>query len=113
MNIESFVSEALRQIGAGVNSAHGKPGIKIASKPFRVAGTESIAGHMIDEDSKNLISLVEFDLSVVVQAKLEGEASAKLEVAGFSFGGGKVDSGIDQTRTQRIKFQIPVTFPKP
>jgi hypothetical protein len=111
MNIQSFVSEALRQIGTGVQSAHGQPGIKISPIPFRVAGTESLAGHMLDNATKGLIVLVEFDLSVVVQAKLEGEASAKLEVVGFNLGGGKIDTGIDQTRTQRIKFSVPVTFP--
>jgi hypothetical protein len=113
MNIESFVSESLRQIGAGVQSAHEQPGIKISPQPLRVVGDTTLAGNMVDQASRRVIVLVEFDLSVVVQAKIEGEAAAKLEVIGLNLGGGKVDAGIDQTRTQRIKFHVPVTFPPP
>ena len=38
---------------------------------------------------------------------------AGLEVLGVELGGGKVESGIDHTRVQRIKFEVPVSFPAP
>jgi len=114
MNIESFVSESLRQIGSGVLSAHEQPGIKISQQPLRIAGGDAtLAGHMVDQASRRTIVLVEFDLSVIVTAKADGSVSAKLEVFSFDFGGGKVEAGIDHTHTQRVKFQVPVTFTPP
>ncbi len=53
--------------------------------------------------------MVEFDLSVTVQEKFEGEAGANLTVLGIG-GKGAVGSSIDQTRIQRIKFQVPIAF---
>ena len=49
----------------------------------------TVAGHMLDDDGQ-LIVMIEFDLSVVVHAKIEGEAEAKLEVFSYSLGGGKI-----------------------
>ena len=114
MNIESFVSEALTQLGAGIAKAHGKPGVTISPRPYMRDDTSNTAGsHLVDTESDRLITFVDFDLSVVVRSKIKGEASAKLEVLGFDLGGGKIDGGIDHTRVQRIKFQVPVTFPAP
>jgi len=30
---------------------------------------------------------------------------------GLDVGGGKIEGGIDHTRVQRIKFEVPVSFP--
>ena len=112
MNIEGFVSEALAQLGAGITKAYGKPGITVSPRPYMRDDNSNTAGtYMVDSSSERAIVLVEFDLSVVVRSKIEGEASAKLEVLGFDLGSGKIDGGIDHTRVQRIKFQVPVTFP--
>jgi hypothetical protein len=113
MNIETFVSESLRQIGAGVEAAKKQQGYKISPRPLRAAGgSTEVAGNMVDCSTGTVIVLVEFDLSVVVRAKIEGEASAKLEVFSFDIGSGKIDAGIDHTRAQRIKFHVPVSFPE-
>ncbi len=65
----------------------------------------------MDSSSQGVIVFVEFDLSVVVRSQVAGEAQAKLEVLGLDIGGGKIDGGVDHTRVQRVKFQIPVSFP--
>lgn len=112
MNIESFVSETLEQLGAGVVKAHGKPGVTISPRPYMRDDTSNTAGdHLVDSSSQGLIVFVEFDLSVVVRSQVAGEAQAKLEVLGLDVGGGKIDGGVDHTRVQRVKFQIPVSFP--
>jgi hypothetical protein len=38
-------------------------------------------------------------------------AKAKLEVIGLDLGGAELNGGVDHTRVQRIKFQVPVSFP--
>lgn len=107
MNVEEFVSESLRQIGAGVVRAAACPGINVSPRPHGGPETSATVGHL-RADGK-LIVLVEFDLSVSVQSKLEGTAGGGLTVLGI---GGKADvsGGLDQTRVQRLKFQIPVTL---
>ena len=44
MNIESFVSQTLEQLGAGVVKAHGKPGVTISPRPYMRDDTSNTAG---------------------------------------------------------------------
>jgi len=112
MNIESFVSQALEELGSGVVKAQGKSGITISPRPYMRDDPSNTAGdHLVDSASQAIIVFVEFDLSVVVRSQIAGEAQAKLEVRGLDMGGGKVDGGVDHTRVQRVKFEIPVSFP--
>ena len=112
MNVEDFVRETLEQLGAGIASVHGKRGITVSPRPFMRDDPSNTAGdHLIDSSSQAIIDFVEFDLSVVVRSQLAGEAHANLEVASFDFGGGKIDGSLDHTRTQRVKFRVPVCFP--
>jgi hypothetical protein len=113
MNIENFVSEALEQLGAGIAKAHGKPGITISPSPYMRDDPSNTAGdHLVEIGTGRLVVFVAFDLSVVIRSQIAGEAGAKLEVLGFDLGGGKLESGLDHTRVQRIKFQVPVSFPE-
>jgi hypothetical protein len=117
MDIESFVSEALAQLGSGINKARGKPGIRISPTAYMEEGSNTAAGRPVDDTQSGLIiNFVEFDLSVVVASRVEGSAEAKakaklLQVLDLDFGGAKAEGGIDHTHVQRIKFQVPVSFP--
>ena len=111
MNIENFVSEALEQLGAGIAKVHGKPGITISPSPYMRDDPSNTGDYLVEVGTGRLVVFVEFDLSVVIRSQITGEAGAKLEVLGFDFGGGKLESGLDHTRVQRIKFKVPVSFP--
>ncbi len=112
MDIERFVSQALEQLGAGMAKAQGSRGVTISPRPYMRDDPSNTAGnHLVDSGSGGIIVFVEFDLSVVVRSRVSGRAGAKLEVLGLDLGGGKINSGIDHTRIQRMKFQIPVSFP--
>jgi hypothetical protein len=112
MNVDSFVSQALEQIGVGIVKAQGKPGITISPRPYMRDDTSNTAGdHLVDSSSQGVIVFVEFDLSVVVRSQVAGEAHVQLEVLSLDMGGAKIDGGIDHTRIQRVKFQVPVSFP--
>jgi hypothetical protein len=111
MDIESFVSQALEQLGSGISKARGKPGITISPRPYRASST--VAGHLIDKSGGGGVNFVEFDLSVAVRSHVDSSAGAKakLEVIGLDLGGAELKGGVDHTRVQRIKFQVPVSFP--
>jgi hypothetical protein len=113
MNIESFVSETLEQLGAGIDKVKGKPGIKVSPAPYMAEGGSNLAGDRLIDSTGNgaIVVFVQFDLSVVVTKRAEGGVKAGLEVLGFDFGGGKIEGGIDHTRVQRIKFEVPGSFP--
>ena len=112
MDIESFVSEALEQLGAGIEKARGKPGIRVAPTPM-LGGGNKAADHAVTQGTRDIINFIEFDLSVAVRSHVDSSAGAKakLEVIGLDLGGAELKGGIDQTRVQRIKFQVPVSFP--
>ncbi len=81
MNIQEFVSESLKQISRGVMDARQEKGITVSPQTLR--GRDNTAGgHMVDHTDYPVM-LVEFDLSVAVQPKLEGEATAGLTVLGM------------------------------
>ena len=112
MNVEDFVRETLQQLGAGIASAHGHRGITISPRPYMRDDPSNTAGdYLVDSSGQVIVEFVEFDLSVVVRSQVAGEAHAKLEVASLDLGGGKVDGSLDHTRTQRVKFRVPVSFP--
>jgi hypothetical protein len=107
MNVQEFISESLRQISAGVASAKGEKGITISPQPE--INSILASKQLVTSGDYRSIIMVEFDLSVTVQEKFEGEAGANLTVLGIG-GKGAVGSSIDQTRIQRIKFQVPIAF---
>ena len=74
--------------------------------------TNTAGDRAVEMRTHNIISFVEFDLSVAVRSHVDGsaEAKAKLEVIGLDLGGAELKGGIDHTRVQRIKFQVPVSF---
>ena len=115
MDIDSFVSQALEQLGSGINKARGKPGVRISPIAFVDENTNTAGGHLVDERNHYIVSFVEFDLSVAVRSHVEGSAGAKakLEVIGIGLdlSGAELKGGRDHTRVQRIKFQVPVSFP--
>ena len=114
MDIESFVSEALEQLGAGVDKVRDKPGITISPRPYMNEHTNAAGDHAIEMRGGGIISFIEFDLSVVVTSRVEGSAGAKakLEVIGLDLGGAELKGGIDHTHVQRVKFQVPISFPR-
>jgi hypothetical protein len=116
MDIESFVSQALEQLGSGISKARGKNlGIRISPTAYMDENTNTAGGRLVDDRGHYIVSFVEFDLSVAVHSHGEGSAGvkAKLEVIGLDLGGAELKGGLDHTHVQRIKFQVPVSFPAP
>jgi hypothetical protein len=65
MNIESFVSEALEQLGAAVEKVKGKPGISVAPVPYAEEGSNLAGNRLIDSRGNGAIAVfVQFDLTL-------------------------------------------------
>ena len=113
MDIETFVSQTLEQLGAGIAKAKDKPGISVSPVPYARDDQSNLAGDRLIDSRGNgaIIVFVQFDLSVVVTTRAEGGVKAGLQVLGVELGGGKVEGGIDHTRVQHVKFEVPVSFP--
>ena len=113
MDIDSFVSQALEQLGSGISKARDKPGIRISPTAYMNEATNTAGDRLVDDRGHFIVSFVEFDLSVVVRLHGEGSAGAKakLEMIGLDLGGAELKGGVDHTHVQRIKFQVPVSFP--
>ncbi len=111
--VESFVSQALEQLGSGISKARDKPGIRISPTAYMNEATNTAGDRLVDDRGHFIVSFVEFDLSVVVRLHGEGSAGAKakLEMIGLDLGGAELKGGVDHTHVQRIKFQVPVSFP--
>jgi len=89
MDIESFVSQALEQLGAGIEKARSKPGITVSPRPLLSERDNTAADRAVSHRGRDIISFVEFDLSVAVTSRVEGgaEAKAQLQVIGLDLGG--------------------------
>jgi len=113
MDIESFVSQTLEQLGKGIENAKGKRGINVSPVPYARDDQSNLAGERLIDSRGNgaIVVFVQFDLSVVVRGHATGGAKAGLEVLGLDFGGAKLEGGINHTKVQRIKFEVPVSFP--
>ena len=109
MKIQDFISETLCEISEGVRRATQDKSIEVCPRCLFDENAKTAGQFLVSMHSKHPVTVIEFDLSVIVQSKIGGQARAGLEVLGF---GGKTDvtAGIDHTRVQRIKFQIPVAF---
>jgi hypothetical protein len=78
MNVEDFVREALQQLGAGIASVQGRPGITVSPRPYMRDDPSNTAGdHLVDSSGQVIIEFVEFDLSVVVSLTTRWRGSRK------------------------------------
>jgi hypothetical protein len=96
MDIESFVSQTLEQLGAGIEKVKGKPGINVSPAPITRYDNSNLAGdHIIDSRGNGaVVVFVQFDLSVVVRGHAEGGAKAGLEVLGFDSAARSLKAGL-------------------
>ena len=85
MKIESFVSQALEQLGAGIEKVKDKPGIRISPIPYTDPSSNLAGGRLIDSQGNGaIIVFVQFDLSVVVTARRR-RGEGRIRGARFGF----------------------------
>ncbi len=110
MNLETFVSESLQQIIAGVRSAQR---LSPASAIINPRGKTAVADDAPTELHSGLpVHQVEFDIAVTVAESHEGKAGGGLVVIGIGLAGNK-SSKSETSSVSHIKFSVPIVWPDP
>lgn len=108
MDLKDFVSESLKQIIDGVVDAQDhafNAGAAVA--PQRVINMEAIRLGIDDRMEQS----IEFDVAVTAQESQEKQGKAGISIPYFN-AGGKISAGQENSTISRIKFSVPVLFPR-
>ena len=112
MQLNEFITESLNQVFAGISdakktaAAHG-----FQVNPWITSGKSDTTGVLVDRETKTPVQIVEFDVAVTTVESEQSKAGAGLFVAGLGLGG---QLRADETNTivSRIKFSVPIAFPR-
>ena len=119
MNLEEFVETSLKQIISGVKKAQQAtrlPGkheteADVVNPAIMYSADFAPKGKYFATIGKNLVHFVDFDVAVTTDSSSEAKAGLNLKVAGIGLGGGGGVVDRDSV-VSRIKFQVPIMFPK-
>jgi hypothetical protein len=118
MDLQTFISESLRQIIVGVRSAQEyvtqhPTGAIVNPGGLRALQKDSKGQFQAHDASTGLpVHQVEFDVAVTIAQSSEGKAGGGLLVAGLGIGGQKT-SAAESSSVSRIKFSVPIVWPNP
>ncbi len=112
MEIRDFISETLSEIAEGIKSA--QPRVKAAGGAVNPMGCNypNSEKYVLQHKATSRIGdNVEFDIAVTVEERTKsgGEMGVAIPVIKASIGGG---SEAQTGSVNRVKFKIPVIFPK-
>lgn len=113
MNLSEFVSTALQQVIAGIQEAQDKvsgdgeinPHIWMAQRP------EANKQNILESNSGKWIHMVEFDVAVTVAESTGTKGGIGLVVGPVALGS-RGESNAESSTVSRIKFEVPVAFPR-
>jgi len=118
MDIQTFVSETLRQVVDGIRSAQKTVAKESTGAKINPRGITALAKNANgqrqphDIDTKLPIHQIEFDIAVTVSESAEGKAGGGLLVAGLGIGGQKT-AATENLSVSRVSFTVPVVWPDP
>lgn len=120
MELNEFVEMTLKQIIEGVQNAQQATQLtdekltidrrNLVNPGIRANADGSPKKNYITTDS-SLLHFIEFDVAVTSSTSEGGKAGANLSVAGIGFGA-DVKGSKNDTVVNRIKFQVPVKYPR-
>lgn len=106
MDLKTFVAESLKQIAEGIKEAQeADTGALVCPRI-----TDAKTMHVAVGANAYIAQSVSFD--VAVTASQSGSGSAFIKVAWLEVGAG-ADSGVANASISRIRFDIPMVWPKP
>jgi hypothetical protein len=118
MDLETFISQSLKEIIAGIRSAQqyvAQSGTGAAINPRGITALQKDSEGMKqphDMITKLPVHQVEFDVAVTVAQSSQGKAGAGLLVAGLGIGGQKASTA-ESSSVSRVKFTVPLIWPDP
>ncbi len=112
MQLDKFVTESLKEIFSGISDAKkyaAEYGFQV--NPWITSGKSDSTGILVDRETKTPVQLVEFDLAVTVTENKQSKGGVGIFIAPIALGGQRQ---LDATNTDisRIKFSVPIAFPR-
>jgi hypothetical protein len=118
MDIQTFVSETLRQVVAGIHLAQKTVAQESIGAKINPRGITALAKNANgqkephDINTKLPVHQIEFDIAVTVSESSEGKAGGGLLIAGLGIGGQKTAAS-ENLSVSRVSFTVPVVWPDP
>lgn len=112
MELRQFVTEALLQIAGGIEDAQTKLQEAGSGARINTSVTKDDSGHLVTGGRRNSVEFVEFDVAILANSDTATNAGIGLTVASLLSLGASGRSNQSQGTESRIKFKIPVAFPK-
>lgn len=112
MELKDFVTEALLQIAGGIEAAQSKLQESGSAARINTSVTRDDSGSLVTGGRRHSVESVEFDVAILANSGAETRAGVGLTVASLLNlnAGGK--SNQSQGTESRIKFKVPVVYPK-
>jgi hypothetical protein len=112
MELKQFVTETLLQIASGIEDAQEKLQEVGSAARINTSVTKDDSGNLVTGGRRHSVEFVEFDVAILANSGTETKAGVGLTVASLLnlSAGGK--SNQSQGTESRIKFKVPVAFPK-
>lgn len=110
MDLKTFVSEVITQVGEGILDAQEK-----AQGRYHVGNIVDARGILIDmpkQDNMPNVHAVAFDIAVVVQGRdgTQKGGEISIPIVKLELGGKKTTEQINE-KTSRVMFSVPVVWP--
>src|SRR5438093_6052054 len=112
MKLNEFVTESLKQVFLGISDAK-KYALEYGFQvnPWITSGKSDLTGTLVDRETKTPLQLVEFDVAVTVTETEQSGGGLGIFIAPIALGG-KHQSDATNTVVSRIKFSVPLAFPR-
>jgi len=112
MKLQDFISETLKDIFAGIKVAQNHVAkIEGAINPTGLKYLSGSSGVVQHIETSRIGQEIEFDLEICESKEKSGEGKAGIEIHVLSFGA-KAKTATKDRSANRLKFKIPVIFPK-
>jgi len=112
MKLDQFISQALIDIANGIKKAqkeYENIGGQVNPRGLNYIHPDILA--VQHKETSRIGQIIEFDLTVTGGGKIEGSAKAGIEVMDIGLSG-KVQGTSETGHLNKLRFKIPVIFPK-
>jgi hypothetical protein len=112
MELRQFVTETLLQISGGIEDAQQRLQAEGSTTRINTSMTKDDTGNLVTGGRRHSIEYVDFDVAILANSGTETKAGVGLTVASLLSLGAGGKSNQSQGTESRVKFRVPVAFPK-
>jgi hypothetical protein len=111
MNLRDFVAGTLREILDGVTDAQAGGHRELINPHAHYLADDAPKTHFVTRH-QSLVQMVEFDVAITVESTTEKSGGAGVKIFSVVEVGGGGSDAERSSNVSRIKFSVPVTFPR-